>query len=410
MSSGDVRAGLPDDGARMRTFVDEVFGAFKRPEQRRWAQVYLWTLIHLSGGRTPRRAARANSLPPAAARGLHRFINASPWDWVPVRRRLAGLVAARTAPQAWTVAELIIPKRGEHSAGVHRRMDAVTGRAVNCQRALGLFLASGAGSYPVDWSLVLPGVWDSDRERRRRARIPGTEAGRTAADHVLRYAAEVAAQPRIPRLPWVLDLTGCDDAAGVLAGLARLRADVVCEVAPDQRVLAGRHTPVVTTVSALMQVPRSRQTHVVLRQGAPGGIRAVPVPAHSVAVGPAHPGNDVAGARPYRVLQRPDPDGRQPARYWLTTLADHRVEEVLQLARGHTAALSAVTVLGRRFGALDFEGRSFPGWHHHMTMASAAYVYQCLFGARDAPTAPTEPAGAPSEVLTGAGNRHETAE
>ncbi|MGQ4426735.1 hypothetical protein ACN6LL_001412, partial [Streptomyces violaceoruber] len=30
------------------------------------------------------------------------------------------------------------------------------------------------------------------------------------------------------------------------------------------------------------------------------------------------------------------------------------------------------------FGLLDFEGRSFPGWHHHMTMASAAGVYSHL--------------------------------
>ncbi|MCL6731937.1 hypothetical protein PWE32_09610 [Streptomyces neyagawaensis] len=27
---------------------------------------------------------------------------------------------------------------------------------------------------------------------------------------------------------------------------------------------------------------------------------------------------------------------------------------------------------------LDFAGRSFPAWHHHMTMASAAYTYTRL--------------------------------
>ncbi|MFF4244656.1 transposase [Streptomyces sp. NPDC001822] len=389
----------------MQTFVDEVFGVFKRPEQRRWAQVYLWALIHVSGKKTPRRVALANPLPPAAARGLHRFINASPWNWVPVRRRLAGLVAARTAPRAWTVAELIIPKRGEHSAGVHLRTDAATGRTVNCQRALGLFLSSGAESYPVDWGLVLGGVWDSDRERRRRARIPGAEAGHTAADHVLRYAAEVAAQPHLPRLPWVLDLTRCDDVAGVLAGLARLRADVVCEVAPDQQVLTGGHPAVVTTVGALMRGPRSRQTHVLLRQDPDGGIRAVPVHTHTGTVELSRPGGDDAGVRPYRTVERPDPDGRQSARYWLTTLADHRAEEILQLARGHAAALSAVSVLGRRFGVLDFEGRSFPGWHHHMTMASAAYVYQLLFGDRVEPAPPPPPpVPLPAEALTGARN------
>ncbi|GHB10576.1 MULTISPECIES: IS701 family transposase [Streptomyces] len=397
MSSSEVRAGVPGDGAHMQPFMDEVFRAFGRSEQRRWAQTYLWALIHVSGRKTPRRIALASPLPSAAARGLHQFVNVSPWDWVPVRRRLARLVAARTTPLAWTVTELIIPKRGEHSAGVHRRVDTATGRTVNCQRALGLFLVSGTQSYPVDWSLVLGGAWESDRERRRRARIPGTERARTAADHVVRFAAEVTAQPQLPRLPWVLDLTRCEDVAGVLAGLARLRADVVCEVSAEQQVLTGQHAAVVSTVSALMEVRHARQTHVLRGQTPDGRVRAVPVHTHAGAVGLPRPGNaGDAGSRPYRAVERPDPDGRQPARYWLTTLAGRRVEENLRLARSHAAALSATATLVQRFGLLDFEGRSFPGWHHHMTMASAAHVYQHLFGAPGGTAVPADPPRAPT--------------
>ncbi|WP_444875594.1 IS701 family transposase [Streptomyces mayonensis] len=383
MSSSEICAAEPGDGAYMQTFMDEIFPAFQRPEQRRWAQTYLWALLHAPGKKTPRRMALGRPLPSAAAHGLHQFINASPWEWNPVRSRLARRVATRTTPDAWTVAELIIPKRGEHSVGVHRRVDPVTGRSVNCQRALVLFLASGTQCYPVDWSLVLDGAWNPDRERGRRARIPGSEAGRTPADHVIGYAAGVAAQPPLAGLPWVLDLTRCVDAAGVLAGLRRLHADMVCEVAPDHPVLlTGRHTPVATTVSALMEVRHARQTHVLLRQTPNGHVRPVPVHIYAGTVGAPRSGvGDDAGARPYRILERPDPDGRQPARYWLTTLTDLRVEEILRLARSHAAALSAMTTLGRRFGVLDFEGRSFPGWHHHMTMASAAYVFQRLSGA-----------------------------
>ncbi|MFE9133071.1 transposase [Streptomyces sp. NPDC007355] len=404
MSSSEVRAAVPGDGACMQTFMDEIFRVFQRPEQRRWAQAYLWALIHGSGKKTPRRMALARSLPSAAAHGLHQFINASPWDWTPVRRRLAGRVAARTTPLAWTVAELLIPKRGEHSVGVHRRVDAATGRTVNCQRALVFFLASGTRCYPVGWSLVLDGTWGPDRERGRRARVPAYEAGRTAADHVTGYAAEVAAQPRLPRVPWVLDLTRCDQAAAVLAGLARQRADVVCEVSADHPVLLnGQHTPVVTTVSALMEVRHARQTHVLLRQSPDGRVRAVPVHTYAGTVtAPRSAYGDDGGARPYRILERPDPDGRQPPRYWLTSLTELRVEEILRLARSHTSALSAVTTLRRRYGVLDFEGRSFPGWHHHMTMASAAYVHQHLSGAPGGTAPPGAPSRAVAAALTGA--------
>lgn len=400
MSSSELRTAVPDDGARIQTFVDEIFRPFRRAEQRRWAQLYLWALIHVSGRKTPRRMALARPLPSAAAHGLHQFINASPWDWEPVRRRLARRIAARTTPRAWTVAELFIPKRGEHSVGVHRRVDAATGRTVNGQRAMGLFLDTDTHCFPVDWSLMLGGAWDSDRERRHRARIPATETGRPAGACVLGYAADVSARPQLPRVPWVLDLTRWDDACRVLAGLARLRVDVVCEVDRSRLVLIGQHTPTVSTVGELMELRHARQTHVLVRRTAYGRPEAVPIHAYAGTVRlPGLGAGDEGDARTYRVLERPDPDGRQPARYWITTLTDRRVEEVIRLARSRAAALSTVATLRKRFGVLDFEGRSFPGWHHHMTMASAAYVYQHLHGVPG--TAPPQPAGSPGE-LTGA--------
>ncbi|MFE7565538.1 transposase [Streptomyces sp. NPDC057539] len=379
--------------------MEEIFRSFHRVEQRRWAQAYLWALIHVSGKKTPRRMALAEALPSAAAHGLHQFINASPWDWEPIRHRLARQVTARTTPLAWTVAELIIPKRGEHSVGVHQRMDAVTGRAVNCQRAMGLFLDTDTYCFPVDWSLVFGGAWDSDGERRRRARIPETETGHPAGSYVRGFAADVSARLQLSRTPWVLDLTRCDDADGVLAGLARQRLDVVCEVKPSRLVLPAENAADVTTVADLMESRHYRQTHVLIRRTADGRARSVLVHTHTGTVRLPRLGpGDEGGSRTYRVLQRPDPDGLQPPRYWITTLTDRRVDEVLRLTRSRAAALSTVTTLQKRFGLADFEGRSFPGWHHHMTMASAAYIYQHLYAApgtgRTAPAAtpPTSPA------------------
>ncbi|MFD8250767.1 IS701 family transposase [Streptomyces werraensis] len=408
MSSSEVRVAASEEGAGLRSFMDEVFQVFQRSEQRRWAQAYLWALLHASGKKTPRSMALATSLPQAASHGLHQFINASPWDWAPVRRRLARRVAASTTPYAWTVAELLIPKRGEHSVGVHRRVDRATGRTLNCQRALGFFLAAGGHAYPVGWSLVLGGGWNADPERMRRARIPAAEAGRTVADHVVGYAAGAAAQPHLENLPWVLDLTRCDDAAGVLAGLARQGADAVCEVSPDQPVLAGSRSPAPTTVRALTRTHNARQTQVLVRRDQHGRVvRAVPV--HTYAGTVRVPGAGGAdGGRAYLALERPDPQGRGPARYWLTTLTGHRAEDVLRLARGHAAALTTVAALGR-FGVLDFEGRSFPGWHHHMTMASAAYIYRrltCPTGPEPPEAPPDAPSRAPDPpaALTGAPN------
>ncbi|MFD0431908.1 hypothetical protein ACFQ60_46150 [Streptomyces zhihengii] len=45
---------------------------------------------------------------------------------------------------------------------------------------------------------------------------------------------------------------------------------------------------------------------------------------------------------------------------------------------------AAVRDVQNELGLLDFEGRSFPGWHHHMTLASAAYLYRRLETERSA--------------------------
>ncbi|MEV6947616.1 transposase [Streptomyces sp. NPDC051172] len=386
----------------MQGFVEDIFQSLHRVEQRRWAQAYLWSLIHGSGKKTPRRMARADSLPAAAVRGLHQFINASPWEWQPVRRRLAERVTAGAAPYAWSVAELIIPKNGDHSVGVHDRVDPATGQPVNCQRALGLFLAVDNQSFPVDWSLVLSGPWDWDPQRRQRARIPEEEKERPVGAYVLDYAANVVTLPHAAGLPWVLDLTRCDDAAGVLAGLARERLDVVCEVDPGQVVLVGQHTPTVSTVGAIMEMRHARQPHVMVRQTPDGRTKVVPIHAYAGTVRLPQLGAGADGAsRTYRILERPAPEGRLPARYWITSLTDLPVDEVLSLVRGRTAALSTVSVLQNRFGVLDFEGRSFPGWHHHMTMASAAHLYQYLDGVSgNAPVRSGTPVTEPSRTAS----------
>ncbi|MFK4227834.1 transposase [Streptomyces sp. NPDC019890] len=365
-------------------FVEDVFKPLRRAEQRRWAREYLWGLIHSPGRKTPRRMAQAGLLPAGAAHGLHQFINGSPWSWEPVRRGLAQTVAASRPTYAWTVADLLIPKQGEHSVGVHRRLDAATGRTINCQRGIGLFLATGSQCFPVDWSLVLDGAWDWDDLRRRRARIPEAETRRPVGAFVLDFVAGVAAaHPQLPDAPWVLDLTRCDDASGVMARFARRELDFVCEVDPGQIVLVGRRSPTVITVGELMEEPHARQPHVAMRQSEHGSSKAGRVNVYTGTVRLSQRGVGKDGvSRTYHVLERPSVKGGQPARYWITSLMNRGVDDVLALARSQAAARAAVATLREGFGVLDFEGRSYPGWHHHMTMASAAYAYQHLYGER----------------------------
>ncbi|MFF8729286.1 IS701 family transposase [Streptomyces sp. NPDC015171] len=382
MPSGTL--GAPTiDTHELRTFAEEVFEPLQRADQRRWAHAYLGALLSVPGKKTLQRLAKAVSPAPAAAHGLQQFINASPWDWGPVRRSLARTVAGRGLPRAWTVKELTIPKRGEHSVGVHRRFDVELGRTVNCQLAMGLFLAADIGCVPVDWSLLLERSWCADEERRARARIPESVTARPAWRHILDFATDVAANPGLSGIPWVLDLRRTDDAGAVVEGLARRGLDFVCEVSPAEPVVPASAVASAAALGELMARGHMRQPQVVVRQAATGRLERLTVHFGEVRL-PGRAGEPSGVPRVYRALARPSGAGRLGVRYWLTSLTDWRAEEVLGLARHASAVEPAVRDLGH-FGVQDFEGRSFPGWHHHMTMASAAHAFARLRASGPAP-------------------------
>jgi len=53
----------------------------------------------------------------------------------------------------------------------------------------------------------------------------------------------------------------------------------------------------------------------------------------------------------------------------------HRLDELLELTRLYVSSTVTADCMDGRYELLDFAGRSFPAWHHHMTMASAAYAH-----------------------------------
>src|SRR4051794_29080320 len=154
-ASTDARYSVP-------AFADQLFEHLPRTDQRKWARAYLEALMTTRGKKTVRRLAASVSDSPTASQSLHQFVNASPWDWMPVRQEIARWAETRLTPQAWLLDFAVIRKRGEHSCGVHRRFDPATGRSATCQVGVGAFLANADAAVPVDWRLLLPGSWAND--------------------------------------------------------------------------------------------------------------------------------------------------------------------------------------------------------------------------------------------------------
>ncbi|WP_037675767.1 transposase [Streptomyces globisporus] len=378
-------ATLPPDDAVSR-FTERVFEPLARADQRAWARRYLRALLTTPGKKSVRRLAASVSASPTAAQALHQFVNVSPWDWTPVREELVRWTERRLAPQAWVVDLAVLPKRGEHSCGVHRRFVAAAGRPVTCQVGVGAFLTTAAEAVPVDWRLQLPGAWGKEPHRRRRARIPCDVGFRPPEQHALELVDSLAGASRTAPVPVVAHLGATPRAGSLARGLAARNRDFVLAVPDGLRVRTARspghlphprgeeYGPVRTARGVLDQGLGPLRTEETVR---PGGRE------HRAAVATAlvHPVDRPSAGPPHRAYRlftvRPE-ESRPPSQLWLTNMTHVRTENLLALTRLPARTRQTTRRLEDDLGLLDFEGRSYPGWHHHMTLVSAAYALHHL--------------------------------
>jgi hypothetical protein len=72
-------------------------------------------------------------------------------------------------------------------------------------------------------------------------------------------------------------------------------------------------------------------------------------------------------------LDRPRPRG-----YWITNLTTRALPDLVTLAKLPGRVGPRLEDFAVRFGLRDYEGRTFTGWHHHVTLATAAHVFRVL--------------------------------
>ncbi|MFG2979585.1 IS701 family transposase [Streptomyces sp. NPDC048331] len=384
-----TRALIAGDTA-LADFTERLFGHLPRADQRRWARVYLQGLLTTPGKKSVRRLAASVTESPTASQSLQQFINASPWDWDPARTELLRWVEERHSVRAWTIGQVCFPKRGEHSVGVHRRFDPVAGRMVNCQLGFCLFLSLDGMSVPVDWRLALPEAWVADPVLRRRARISPRAVHQAPEALVLELVDSIAARTSSARPPVVADLSRLGSAAALIGVLGRRGQDFLVSVPPTLAVRAAALTqggdPARTpgrggsTAGDFARLGNTSHPYAVPLAGRDRGPRRQCI--HSALV--RLPEGDSAGRgaqQIYRLFGERGP-GRPGVRggqgggpVWLTNMTRHRMDDLLHLVRAAGRSRAVLGSLAEEFGLLDFEGRSFPGWHHHMTLMSAAYAY-----------------------------------
>nr|WP_262347080.1 transposase [Streptomyces sp. QL37] len=362
----------------LREFTTALFGHLPRVDQHRWAQLYLEALLATPGKKSVRRLAATVSNSAATAQSLRNFLNSSPWEWDPVMRELSAWTARRGPVRAWSIGTALLPKRGDRSAGVHQHFDSHSGRTLNCQVAVGAFLCVGRAHVPVDWRLFMPFSWTNDLIRRQMARIPDSEGHRPLWAQAL-ATVDGLAESSEP-VPVVADIGSSPDVRHLVQGLSRRGYAAVVRVPERIKVIPferGSGLPGLTTAKACLSKGTVADIDVPL-SGGPGRQR-VRVRSAPVRLPGVEDGVSARSDLQYQLFTESEPGNRDGA-VWITTLPRRVLVEAVELSGLAAGTVDAVAVMGSSLGLMDFEGRSYPGWYHHMALVSAAYAFRSLGG------------------------------
>jgi SRSO17 transposase len=253
---GLTPAELARIGGRLEAFADDVFASLPRTDQRARGEGYLRGLM-LEG--------RRKSIQPMAERlgevhyqALHHFVAASPWDWRPVRRRLAEVMTAALSPTAWVVDDTGFPKDGDCSVGVQRQYSGTLGKRANCQLGVSVNAVTEHASCPLDWRLFLPERWDEPATAARRAacHLPEGVHHRPKWQLVLDLLDELAGWQLDP--PVLLADAGYGEVGEFRGGLDARQVPYVVEVRADTSAYPQQVRPTVAPHKGRGRRPRPR--------------------------------------------------------------------------------------------------------------------------------------------------------
>jgi SRSO17 transposase len=360
---------------------------------------------------------RRKSIQPMAQRlgvdyqNLHHFITSSTWNHEVVLENLATWAQQTLHPLAHILDDVGFPKDGVDSPGVARQYSGALGKVGNCQIGVSVHLAAYHASVPVNWRLFLPQCWDEQltddeqlRMRRARCGIPQDVGHREKWRLAIDQLDQMHQEWKLPKLPVVgdagygditefrlaLDERDIPYMLAVKGSTSAYAAEAVTGPVPCK----GRgprpkpqypHKP--TSLREMAMGARRRNLRRVTWRHGTKKSKTNPTAAMrgrfmAMRVRPANrriPRDPLDNSLPECWLLIEWPAGeKEPTDYWLSTLpADTRLRDLVKLAKIRWRIENNYRELKSGIGMAHFEGRSYQGWHRHVTLASVALAF-CL--------------------------------
>jgi SRSO17 transposase len=304
-------------------------------------------------------------------------------------------MTARRPVEAWIVDDTAFPKKGRHSVGVGRQYCGQLGKQDNCQVAVSLSLATSEASLPVAWQLYLPEAWAADAARRQSAKVPAEVVFQTKPEIALGQIE--AAQGEGLAEGVVLADAGYGNSSAFRDGLAELGLEFVVGVSGPATVWPQGMTPVVPTgrgrgrrpkrlrrggdaapvvqVAALTKnLPAEAWQEVSWREGT---AEILTSRFAALRVRPTQGDHRRSTPRPEHWLLAEWPlEEAEPSKFWFSNLpADTPIQQLVRLAKLRWLIERDDLDLKQELGLGHYEGRGWPGFHHHGALCIAAYGF-----------------------------------
>jgi SRSO17 transposase len=377
-----------DDGVerRLQGFLSDTIGRhLGRREQKESFAMYARGIVGDGERKSVEpMAARATGDAAACERvqaRLLNFLRESPWDDHPVRREAARYVIGALQEQepvtTWIIDDTGFPKQGKHSVGVQRQYSGTLGKVGNCQIGVSLTLATKHEHIPIDFALYMPESWTEDAVRREKARVPNDLVFKTKPDLALDLITR-AVEDQIPG-----EIVLADAAFGNSSDFRNtvqiFGLDLGVAIQGSTKVwlldsLDRRRGEPLASLDLAVKLGGRAFRRLTWREG-PGGKLYSRFAFRRVKV--AHDDGTDAGDRAPLWLMMEWPEGEaKPTKFVLTTLPRRMTKkQIVRIVKERWRTERAYEELKGELGLDHFEGRSFPGWHHHVSVVLCCYAF-----------------------------------
>ena len=376
------------DGAaeeRLQQHIDRIGLVLDHPKRKEAFASYTVGLLSDLERKSVEPIAALTCPDPARLGAVHQslchFVSNSEWDDHAVRRTAAQYAMdamTRRAPiTAWIVDDTGFLKQGKHSVGVKRQYTGSAGKVANCQVGVSLTVSNAQEHLPIDFELYVPEEWTRDPARRREAKLPEDVYFKTKVDLALDMIDRAVADKvpgdivladtaygRSSKFRDTVRLLGFDYGVGV---------DATTNVVPLGP--GGRGQPAPLSASAFArQLGKDAFRRITWREGTNKKL------ASRFALRRVRLANDdgfpVEEHEPLWLLMEWPYGESEPSAFVVTNLpAKMSNKEVVRRYKERYRTEQAYEEMKGELGLDHFEGRSFRGWHHHVSAVLSCYAF-----------------------------------